>query len=634
LIKSIKDIFLNQTRLKRRARHFFYYLLTTLRQRGWAMFSAFFLVQTSWFVIAAPLSIIVSETLISWHGSQGVFNDELLGFLLSPSGYLFAIWFVSMALFNFFLQQGVITLLLAQHEINRRSVTQAIRLLLNRAGLIARLALLQSALLISLFCCLLFFGRWLFGLILADWDINYYLQQQQSQLWIYFAALSVGLLPLALWLGTRWLSWWFALPLCILQKQPLSTQLKDSAKLGKGKLKLILSLNLLWLGIRAIAVLSSVAAILWLISTLVTWWNPAELGVYSLLFPSLVLLLGGLLLSFLDTWLYASIQFYLFRLLRKRKGSHLAVQHRQVLEQKIRLNLPVRLILIAVLLLGIIDIVDEVHSYSQQSVEPNQLSVMGHRAGGWLAQENSIAGLQKAIGMGLAITEIDVQLTGDGQIAVIHDRDLGRLTGKQVVVNSAPFATIQQTFVEAGHPPPQTLPEWLALSDDKITLNIELKRYDQSLALVPAVLKALTKHHSPVIISSLDPALLNAVISQLEAQAAAEAQAITQPIDREVKIALIVAASVGESELQRRADMLIVNQQWVTPWRLLSAHQRKQEVYVWTVNKPADVKRLYYLQVDGIVTDAPVMAKKTIAKLQQENDIEHLINGLRHWFDF
>lgn len=615
---------MQQVNLKRRARHFFLYLLTSLHQRGLAMFSAFILVQTSWFVIAAPLSIMVSEALISRYDSQGVFNDELLGFLLSPSGYLFAIWVVTMALFNFFLQQGVVTLLLAQREVKRRSVTQAIRLLLNRSGLIARLALLQSALLISIFCCLLFFGRWLFGLILADWDINYYLQQQQSQLWIYLAALSVGLLPLALWLGSRWLSWWFALPLCILQKQPLSTQLKDSAKLGKGKLKLILSLNLLWLGIRTIAVLGSVTGILWLISTLVTWWNPTELEVYSLLFPSLVLLLGGLLLSFLDTWLYASIQFYLFRLLRKRRESHLAVRHRQVLEQKIRLNLPVRLILIAVLLLGIVDIVDEIHSHSQQSVEPNQLVVMGHRAGGWLAQENSIEGLQKAIGMGLPITEIDVQLTGDGQIAVIHDRDLGRLTGKQVVVNSASFATIQQTFVDAGQPPPQALPEWLALSNDKITLNIELKRYDQSFDLVPAVLRALTEHQSPVIISSLDPALLNAVVTQLAAQ----------PIDREVKIALIAAASIGESELLRTADMLIVNQKWITPWRLLSAQQRGQEVYVWTVNQPADVTRLYYLSVDGIVTDAPVMANETIAKLQKQSDIEHVINGLRYWFDF
>ncbi|HEY1084235.1 MAG TPA: glycerophosphodiester phosphodiesterase family protein, partial [Prosthecobacter sp.] len=38
------------------------------------------------------------------------------------------------------------------------------------------------------------------------------------------------------------------------------------------------------------------------------------------------------------------------------------------------------------------------------------------------------------------------------------------------------------------------------------------------------------------------------------------------------------------------------------------------ELYVWTVNKPADVKRLAALGVDGITTDDPVMVREALEK--------------------
>ncbi|MGY5453422.1 glycerophosphodiester phosphodiesterase [Agarivorans sp. MS3-6] len=588
------------------------------------MFSAYLLVQACWLALFAPLSIVVSESLMSWHGLGGVANQELLGFFLSPVGYLFAIWLVAMSLFNFFLQQGVVTLLLAQHEVNKRSISQAIRLLIQRSWLIARLAFMQSALLISISCTLLFIGRWLFGFMLADWDINYYLDQQRGQVWIYFSALSLGGIPLALWLGSKWLNWWFALPFCMLQKQPLGKQLTDSTRLSVGQRKLILGLNIVWLALRALVFLMLIAVSIWVLRFSLDWWAPEDVTSTELFVFSFVVLAGGSILSFLDTWLYASIQFYMFKVLVKKRGGELHSEHQRVLKENHSLHLGFRLMLLAILLVGVSQLADDVDGFSQRFAAPSDFTIMGHRAGGWLAPENSLEGLHQSIDLGLAVTEIDVQLTSDGQIAVVHDRDLRRLTGSSEIVYLSTFKEIQNAFVSAGLEKPQPLSEWLEQSAGNITLNIELKRYDRAMDLVPAVVDALQHFQHPVIISSLDVELLNAVKQKVKDSLLAE----------RVSIAFIAAASFGETKLQKNVDMLIVNQQWVSAWRLLSAQQRGQQVHVWTVNNAADVERLFYLRVDGVVTDSPEMAIATIENLQQLNQVEHVINSFRYWLRF
>jgi glycerophosphoryl diester phosphodiesterase len=55
--------------------------------------------------------------------------------------------------------------------------------------------------------------------------------------------------------------------------------------------------------------------------------------------------------------------------------------------------------------------------------------VLGHRGAPWLHQENSLAGLRRAIELGADGVEFDVFLTRDGRAVVFHDLDLERLTG-------------------------------------------------------------------------------------------------------------------------------------------------------------------------------------------------------------
>jgi glycerophosphoryl diester phosphodiesterase len=56
--------------------------------------------------------------------------------------------------------------------------------------------------------------------------------------------------------------------------------------------------------------------------------------------------------------------------------------------------------------------------------------VTGHRGVPLLAQENTIAGLRRAVELGIPAVEIDVMVTRDEQVVLFHDDDCERLTGQ------------------------------------------------------------------------------------------------------------------------------------------------------------------------------------------------------------
>lgn len=55
--------------------------------------------------------------------------------------------------------------------------------------------------------------------------------------------------------------------------------------------------------------------------------------------------------------------------------------------------------------------------------------VVGHRGVPALHQENTLAGFRRAAALGIPAVELDVRLTADRQVVVVHDHNLRRLTG-------------------------------------------------------------------------------------------------------------------------------------------------------------------------------------------------------------
>src|SRR2546425_7902993 len=68
--------------------------------------------------------------------------------------------------------------------------------------------------------------------------------------------------------------------------------------------------------------------------------------------------------------------------------------------------------------------------------------IIGHRGGGTLAPENTLAGIRKAATMGFGGVEFDVMLSADKVPLLIHDETLDRTTNGQGSVAATPYARL------------------------------------------------------------------------------------------------------------------------------------------------------------------------------------------------
>ena len=76
--------------------------------------------------------------------------------------------------------------------------------------------------------------------------------------------------------------------------------------------------------------------------------------------------------------------------------------------------------------------------------------IMGHRGAPADEPENTLRSFRRALAVGVAAVELDVQLTKDGRLAVIHDETLDRTTNGQGPVKDFTLAELQAAGCRPG----------------------------------------------------------------------------------------------------------------------------------------------------------------------------------------
>ena len=66
--------------------------------------------------------------------------------------------------------------------------------------------------------------------------------------------------------------------------------------------------------------------------------------------------------------------------------------------------------------------------------------IVAHRGESFDAPENSLSAVKMAWERGARIVEIDIHLTADNEIAVIHDKHTGRVGDRKLFVKKNEFA--------------------------------------------------------------------------------------------------------------------------------------------------------------------------------------------------
>lgn len=240
-----------------------------------------------------------------------------------------------------------------------------------------------------------------------------------------------------------------------------------------------------------------------------------------------------------------------------------------------------------------------------------------HRGAREAAPENTLSAFLTAEAMGAHGVELDVMLSSDGRMVVIHDYELDRTTDGGGLVKGHTFDHIRgldagSWFDEAftGERVP-TLEEVVEMLDPGMLINIELKTESPATdGLESAVVELIQRYdlHNRVVVSSFNPIALLRV----------------QQEDKDIPVGLLYSSS-GEMSANPVLDH-ILKKGWFIPilrpeqlhpeYKMVDekyvewAHKKGFRINAYTVNEAADLKRMLDLKVDGIITDRPDQLRK------------------------
>ena len=220
------------------------------------------------------------------------------------------------------------------------------------------------------------------------------------------------------------------------------------------------------------------------------------------------------------------------------------------------------------------------------------LLCIGHRGAMGHAPENTLLSVQKALELGVSCMELDVYYV-DGHVVVFHDDRLERTTDGTGYICEKTFDYLRSLDAGEGQHIP-TLEEVCAVIDAKVCLNIELKG-EETAAPVAELIARLIKN-------GWDKE--NFLISSFHHQALLEMKHLL----KDIKLGALIrgipvdgakfAEDLGAFSVHPALDF--VNQKFVD-----DAQVRGLKVFVYGVDHPEDITKMYALGVDGVFTGFP-----------------------------
>lgn len=234
--------------------------------------------------------------------------------------------------------------------------------------------------------------------------------------------------------------------------------------------------------------------------------------------------------------------------------------------------------------------------------------IYGHRGAKGEAPENTLVGFQKCLGHGVRRCELDLHLSRDGELMVIHDPTLKRTTGHRGKVVEHDAADLVNYDARKGGPgwkSPCPVPRLSELFErcDFEHWQLEVKSASRvRAARTVETIAALAERHGisdKITVTSSSREVLSALqrlTPQLSRGLVAE-YAWLDPIK--------VARHYG-------CELLALNWTLCTPERLIKAQKAGLHVSVWTVNEPALMRRLADFGADSLITDFPGVAVATL----------------------
>jgi len=240
----------------------------------------------------------------------------------------------------------------------------------------------------------------------------------------------------------------------------------------------------------------------------------------------------------------------------------------------------------------------------------SDVRILAHRgltiaADGTLIDENTIEAFKRAIEVGADYIESDIQVTKDGVAVLFHDDNLLRVAGLETRVSQLTLDELRDIPLVHGGTVP-TLAEALeALPQARFNLDFK------SVSSIISGCRTIVEHgaQARVLVASFSDARGDAAESKLPgvARSAGASRTLRAIISHKIGAGILLGMALANID----ALQIPVSQGRVrldSPRFIANVKKHGAEVHFWTINDPAEMKRLVAAGASGIVTDRADLA--------------------------
>jgi glycerophosphoryl diester phosphodiesterase len=241
----------------------------------------------------------------------------------------------------------------------------------------------------------------------------------------------------------------------------------------------------------------------------------------------------------------------------------------------------------------------------------SQQTFIAHRGASYLAPENTVAAAKLAWELGADAVEVDVHLSKDNRVIVIHDKDTKKTCSgkKNLTIKNTPSILLRDLDAGiwkgeefAGEKIP-FLSEIIETVPEEKTLVVEIKCGSEVLPAIQRCIERAGKLEQIVFISFGWETILDTK-NQFPENKCYWLSALKPGLKKKIK----QAAGEGLDGINLRHS--IIDEKIVA-----LARKNRLEVLTWTVDDPEEAKRLTDLGVTGITTNRPKWLKEEMEKL-------------------
>ena len=246
--------------------------------------------------------------------------------------------------------------------------------------------------------------------------------------------------------------------------------------------------------------------------------------------------------------------------------------------------------------------------------------VAAHRGGAALWPENSLLAFRSALALGVDALELDLHLTADGEVVVLHDPSLDRTSTGTGAVRDLKLADLAAVRLKSreGAVTAERVPTFAQVLDlvaptsaellPEIKVDANRQRYDGIEGKVLALIRA------------------RGLLSRTTIQAfQVETIRRLRELEPKARTMLLVARGDVERDRARPAEAvrrarelgatdLGMNHRLIDTDVMNAARAAGIRVAAWTPNEEADIRRMVDLGVDMVMSDRPDLAKRLMGR--------------------